>query len=145
MRSVSSAAMKKTVTRAAFFRWGIDGIKRFTGELISSTLDQLTVEDRVSGWRRLADESAVGTKPRLYFIKGAPFFVMKEEEKGFTVFSGVCPEEGGLLEWRDSLGSFYCPFCQAKYDREGKSHQSLDIALVRHEIQVVDGHLMVNI
>lgn len=142
MSNGSANVLRKPVTRAGFFRWGADTARRLGTELIGSKLDQFK-NGSPSDWSKLTDENTVGLRPRMHFTKGTPFFVLNDEAKGTIVFSASCPEEGGLLEWRENLKSFCCPFCQSKYNREGKSQTSSTISLVSPEIQLIEGQVMV--
>lgn len=143
MSKATSGALRKTVDRAGFFRWGADGVKRMGKEFISSIIEQMGESYDVFEWVRLTDEKAVGARPRLFFARGNPLFVVNNAEKGWAAFSAICPEEGGMMEWRENQGSFCCPFCQARYNREGKADGTPDIAMVRHKIQVVDGQVLI--
>lgn len=145
MSDKSSGTLRKDVNRAEFFRWGADSLKQIGKELINFKLGQLDENSSTPEWNRVADEKSIGIIPRLFFVKGTPVFVLNEAEKGPIAFSANCPEEGGLLEWRENVGSFCCPFCQSKYDREGRSHQSSEIALTRHETKVLDAQLLVRL
>lgn len=137
-----ASAMNKSVDRAGFLKWGAESVKRFSRELVSYKLEQLKDTFSTAEWKKVTDEKAVGSRPRLFFVTGSPLFVVNEGDKGFNAFSANCPEEGGLLEWRENKKSFWCPFCQSKYDRQGKS-EGAEIALNKHETQVINGQLMV--
>ncbi len=143
MGNGSRGSLEQNVDRADFFRWGSKNIKRLAGEFVSSTLEAMKVEDSVGGWNKLANENVIGARPRLYFTKGQPFFVVGGEDKQPAVISGTCAEDGGLLEWRDNLGKFCCPFCRSTYDRSGKADGSTKIFLKRPETKVMGGFVMV--
>lgn len=137
--------MQEKVDRAGFFRWGAAGVKRMGSELLEAVIGQWGEGRDTAEWARLADEKAVGSRPWLKIVRGSPYFVLKRPEEGVTAFSAACPVEGGLLEWRDHLESFCCPFCRSEYNREGKSPAAPDIALAIPELRIVDGQVMVRL
>lgn len=139
----SSGAHRKKVDRAGFFRWGADSIRRMGSEFVDSLIEHMGESHDTAELLRLADEKTLGLKPRLYFAKGIPFFLLNDEEKNIIAFSAACPEEGGLLEWREKQQSFCCPFCQSAYNREGRSLRTPDISLIKHKVQIIDGQVWV--
>lgn len=144
MNDESSGTLRKPVSRADFFRWGADSLKQLGKEMISNKLEQLEGNLGGSNWNRVTDENSIGIIPRLFFVKGTPVYVAKEATDILSAFSAHCPEDGGLLEWRDNVKSFCCPFCQSKFDREGKSYAS-DTELIKHAARVSEGQLLVRL
>lgn len=146
MSNEYSGAMRKTVNRAGFFKWGAESVKRFSKELISYKLEEMKdIFATTAEWKKVTDEKAVGTRPRLFFVNGTPFFVVNDGEAGINAFSANCPEEGGLLEWRENQASFCCPFCQSKYDKMGNALNNAAITLLKHDTQIIEGQLMVKL
>lgn len=145
MGNGTSGVLRKTVDRAGFFRWGADSVKRLGGDFVDSVIEHISEKREVTEWFRVADEKAFGTKPRLYFAGGSPYFIVKDQEQGVSAYAAACPEEGGFLEWREYQKSFYCPFCQSLYDREGNSRRSKGVALTASKAQVVDGHVWLRV
>lgn len=145
MSNEYSNTLRKNVDRAGFFKWGAETVKRFSKELVSYKLEQLKDTFGNADWKKVTDEKAVGVRPRLFFVSGAPFFVVNDSETGFKAFSANCPEEGGLLEWRSNMKHFCCPFCQEKFDQQGNSLRNSNITLAKHDTQVINGQLMVRV
>ncbi len=151
MRGDSYSPLDATVDRAGFFRWGAKSIKSLTGHLIDIVADSSAKQENVV-WSRLVEEKAVGTSPRLHFAKGKAFYVVigqnrsrgRDGGRELQVFSGLCPEEGGLLEWREKMNGYYCPFCRAVYDRDGRPLTGTDTFLVRHEFKIDNGYVKVS-
>lgn len=145
MGNGSSGALRKKVDRAGFFRWGADSVKRLGSEFVDSVIEHISEKRDITEWFRVADERVVGTKPRLYFAGGSPYFIVKDAEKGVSAFAAACPEEGGFLEWQEYQQGFYCPFCQSLYDREGRPRRSKGIALALNKAQVIDGQVWIRV
>lgn len=101
--------------RAELFQRAWHGLKKGSVQAVSGYwqhLQELTelVGGRAENWQEVAPSFKVTQTPRLFFCQGRPYYLWRKEEE-VIMFSGLCPEDGNLLEWYDSGQKFRCAYC----------------------------------